>query len=50
MIYFQKSGGSRLVQMKALEGNYPYYGTIETIPLAAAKTFKPEETPWLIKL
>jgi len=40
MIYFQKGGGSRLVQMKALEGNYPYYGTIETIPLAAAKSFQ----------
>ncbi|KQM69360.1 ABC transporter permease [Pedobacter sp. Leaf216] len=40
MIYFQKGGGSRLVQMKALEGNYPYYGIIETIPLAAAKNFQ----------
>ncbi|RBQ10135.1 ABC transporter permease [Pedobacter miscanthi] len=40
MIYFQKGGGSRLVQMKALQGNYPYYGTIETIPLAAAKNFQ----------
>jgi putative ABC transport system permease protein len=40
MIYFQKGGGSRLVQMKALQGNYPYYGTIETIPLAAAKDFQ----------
>jgi len=40
MIYFQKGGGSRLVQMKALEGNYPYYGTIETIPLSAAKHFQ----------
>ncbi|RLJ79624.1 ABC transporter permease [Pedobacter alluvionis] len=40
MIYFQKGGGSRLVQMKALEGNYPYYGTIETIPLGAAKHFQ----------
>ena len=40
MIYFQKGGGSRLVQMKALEGNYPYYGTIETVPLAAAKHFQ----------
>jgi putative ABC transport system permease protein len=40
MIYFQKGGGSRLVQMKALQGNYPYYGTIETVPLAAAKDFQ----------
>lgn len=40
MIYFQKGGGSRLVQMKALEGKYPYYGAIETIPVAAAKSFQ----------
>jgi putative ABC transport system permease protein len=40
MIYFQKGGGSRLVQMKALQGSYPYYGSIETIPLAAAKNFQ----------
>ncbi|MGM9477173.1 ABC transporter permease [Pedobacter sp. GSP4] len=40
MIYFKQGGGSRLVQMKALEGKYPYYGTIETIPIAAAKNFQ----------
>ncbi|RNL54282.1 ABC transporter permease [Pedobacter jejuensis] len=39
MVYFIKSGGSRLVQMKALEGNYPFYGSIETTPASAAKTF-----------
>ncbi len=39
MIYFVKNQGSRLVQMKALKGNYPFYGTIETRPLTAAKTF-----------
>src|SRR5687768_10223074 len=30
MIYFQKSGGTRLVEVKALGGEYPYYGTFET--------------------
>lgn len=39
MVYFVKGGGSRLVQMKALEGNYPFYGTIETTPASAAKSF-----------
>lgn len=39
MVYFTKSGGSRLVQMKALEGNYPFYGVIETTPATAAKSF-----------
>jgi putative ABC transport system permease protein len=40
MIYFINSEGSRLVQMKALEGNYPFYGSIETLPLSAAKSFQ----------
>ncbi|WP_231729743.1 ABC transporter permease [Pedobacter sp. Leaf176] len=39
MVYFVKDGGSRLVQMKALEGNYPFYGSIETTPVTAAKDF-----------
>lgn len=40
MIYFINSQGSRLVQMKALEGDYPFYGAIETSPTNAAKTFQ----------
>jgi len=39
MVYFAKNEGSRLVQMKALEGNYPFYGSIETTPIRAAKDF-----------
>ncbi|WP_316736037.1 ABC transporter permease [Pedobacter aquatilis] len=39
MVYFLKGGGSRLVQMKALQGNYPFYGNIETTPSSAAKSF-----------
>ncbi len=35
MLYFVKGQGSRLVQVKALEGNYPFYGTIETRPVSA---------------
>ena len=40
MIYFIKNQGSRLVQVRALEGNYPYYGTLETKPLNAGKDFQ----------
>ncbi|WP_443946133.1 ABC transporter permease [Pedobacter sp. AW1-32] len=43
MLYFEKNGGSRLVQMKALEGAYPYYGIIETQPAEAAKTFQQDK-------
>jgi putative ABC transport system permease protein len=27
MVVFKKNGGSRLVQVKALQGNYPFYGS-----------------------
>ena len=40
MVYFLKGQGSRLVQIKALQGKYPYYGAIETSPTAAASNFQ----------
>jgi len=40
MLYFVKGEGSRLVQIKALEGNYPFYGELETTPATAAKAIK----------
>ncbi|WP_316812443.1 ABC transporter permease [Pedobacter heparinus] len=40
MVYFLKNQGSRLVQIRALEGNYPFYGEIESSPAAASKTFR----------
>jgi putative ABC transport system permease protein len=39
MAYFPKSAGTRLVQVRALEGHFPYYGTLETEPPAAARIF-----------
>ncbi|MGL1887535.1 MAG: FtsX-like permease family protein [Reichenbachiella sp.] len=32
MVYFPSTQGTRLVQVRALEGAFPYYGTIETDP------------------
>lgn len=40
MVYFPKNGGSRLVQVRALEGNFPYYGELETEPAAAGRSFR----------
>src|SRR3569623_1072724 len=40
MILFPKSGGTRLVQIRALQGGFPYYGTLETTPLSAGTAFK----------
>lgn len=38
MVLFQ-GGGTRLAQIRALEGEYPYYGEIETVPATASKEF-----------
>eukprot|EP01118_Nematostelium_gracile_P008403 TRINITY_DN278_c0_g1_i3.p1 TRINITY_DN278_c0_g1~~TRINITY_DN278_c0_g1_i3.p1 ORF type:complete len:848 (+),score=113.24 TRINITY_DN278_c0_g1_i3:5708-8251(+) len=43
MILFMKGGGTRLVQIRALSGNFPFYGDIETTPKSAAKTFRDKQ-------
>ncbi|HWZ13637.1 MAG TPA: FtsX-like permease family protein [Mucilaginibacter sp.] len=40
MIYFPKSKGTRLVQVRALQGGFPYYGSLETTPVQAGQNFK----------
>lgn len=40
MVLFPESGGTRLVQVRALEGDYPYFGAIETQPAAAGRAFR----------
>ncbi len=44
MVYFPKSGGTRLIQVRALEGDFPYYGQLETTPVKAAVDFKAKKT------
>lgn len=44
MIYFPKTKGTRLVQIKALEGDFPYYGSLETTPVQAGKEFRSGQT------
>ncbi|MGE0683846.1 MAG: ABC transporter permease, partial [Candidatus Binatia bacterium] len=39
MAYFPKSAGTRLAQVRALAGGFPYYGALETNPPEAAQTF-----------
>lgn len=36
MVYFPKTNDTRLVQIRALRGDFPYYGAIETDPAWAA--------------
>lgn len=40
MVYFPATDGTRLSQVRAVEGKYPYYGKIETEPIEAADRFK----------
>ena len=40
MALFPKSGGTRLVSVRALGGNFPFYGKMETAPPSAAHTFR----------
>jgi putative ABC transport system permease protein len=40
MVVFCRSGESRLVDVRALEGGFPYYGQLGTTPVAAGKKFQ----------
>jgi putative ABC transport system permease protein len=40
MIAFPKSGGTKLVKVRALKGDFPFYGTINTEPASAASIYQ----------
>lgn len=40
MVLFSKSGGNRLVQIRGLTGEYPFYGEIQTFPRNAANLYQ----------
>src|SRR4030095_6502281 len=44
MIYFLKSSKTRRVQVRALGGEFPYYGELETVPVSAGKEFRKDQT------
>jgi len=50
MVYFPKGGGTRLVQVHALQGAFPYYGSLETLPVAAGTNFKNNKSALVDKL
>jgi putative ABC transport system permease protein len=39
MVYFPKNGGTRLINVRAVEGNFPFYGEIITEPADRATDF-----------
>lgn len=43
MIYFTKSGGTRLAQVRAVSAGFPFYGAIETRPANAYLRFTRQE-------
>src|SRR5690606_13910652 len=40
MVSFPAAGDSRLTQVRALEGDFPFYGKLETLPLEAESSFR----------
>ena len=40
MAVFPRSNGTRLVSVRALSGDFPFYGGMETVPPAAARDFR----------
>ncbi len=42
MLFFPKADAARLVQVRGIEGGYPYYGTVETEPADAWRRFQSE--------
>ena len=40
MAYFPQQNGTRLASIRALEGGYPFYGTVQTEPASAADTYQ----------
>src|ERR1700761_8296229 len=43
MVSFVRSRQSRLVQVRAIEGDYPYYGDLATTPASAAMGFREKQ-------
>jgi putative ABC transport system permease protein len=39
MVYFSRTGGSRLVQVRAISGSFPYYGALESEPAFSRESF-----------
>ncbi|MHA7130985.1 ABC transporter permease [Algoriphagus namhaensis] len=40
MVAFPATGASRLTQVRALEGDFPFYGSLETIPASGEPSFR----------
>ncbi len=43
MVYHPSTQSTRLANIRALEGDFPFYGALETLPLKAGATFKQKQ-------
>jgi putative ABC transport system permease protein len=43
MVLFTKNKGTRLIQVRALKGEFPYYGSLETSPVSAGTSFRSKQ-------
>jgi putative ABC transport system permease protein len=43
MVYFPKTGDTRLAQVRVLEGDYPFFGNLSTLPVSAAQSFRKDQ-------
>ena len=43
MAAFPKTGASKLVQVRGIEGEFPFYGVLETVPVSAANNYQSRE-------
>ncbi|MEO6683301.1 MAG: FtsX-like permease family protein [Ginsengibacter sp.] len=43
MVFFPKNGGTRLVQVRALSGQFPFYGSLESNPVSSANSFRDQQ-------
>lgn len=44
MVAFEKSGATRLMQVRGISGDFPFYGALETSPVSAALDYKEKGT------
>src|SRR5690606_32336612 len=44
MVAFLNKEGSKLVQVRGIEGGFPFYGSLETEPISAAVTYQKQGT------
>lgn len=49
MVYFKASSETRLVEVRGVEGNYPFYGTLLTEPKSAAQNLNKKGTSLIDK-